>query len=215
MDKTQVKLKKVLTVANIQAQKIVRVPFEGDFYQAFGEPQNRGVWFIWGGSASGKSTFIMQLAKEFAKTFKVFYNILEEDTDDSDFIDRTLLCNMHEVMDNFLTASYDFNELWEYLEKRGSPKVVIIDSLIYMTKDFDQYYQLKKRFKDKIFIMTGHAKGKNPSTDFQERIMFDAKMKIFVSGFLATCKGRTIGPNGGEYIIWPKGYEKLRGVQLQ
>ena len=44
--------------------------------------------------------------------------------------------------------------------------------------------------------------------------MYDAKMKIFVSGYLATCKGRTIGPNGGRFIIWEDGYKKIQGASL-
>jgi hypothetical protein len=41
--------------------------------------------------------------------------------------------------------------------------------------------------------------------------MFDAKMKIFVNGYLALCRGRTIGPNGGKFIIWEEGYRRLHG----
>jgi predicted PilT family ATPase len=63
-----VKLKKALNVANILNQKIERIQFKGEMYEAFKEPQNKGVWFVWGASASGKSTFLLQLAKEFAKT---------------------------------------------------------------------------------------------------------------------------------------------------
>jgi len=208
------KLKKVLTVANIQNQNIDRIQFKGDWFQAFKKPQNKGVWFIWGGSGSGKSTFLMMLAKEFAKTEKVFYNLLEEETDDSDFVERTELCQMNEVADNFNVQRYNYDELYAYLDKRGSPKVVVIDSITYFTKSFQKYKDLKKKFKDKIFIITGHADGKDPRTTLEEDIMYDAKMKIFVSGYLATCKGRTIGPNGGLFVIWPEGYKKLQGASI-
>lgn len=207
----EIKLKKVLTVANIQNQNITRIPFKGEWYQAFGNPQNKGVWFVWGGSGSGKSTFLMMLAKELAKTESAYYNLLEEETDDSDFVDRTELCQMNEVADSFHVQRYSFDELIAYLDKRGSPKVVVIDSITYFTKDFSQYMYLKKNYPDKIFIISGHADGKNPRSKIEEDIMYDAKMKIHVSGYLATCKGRTIGPNGGQFIIWKKGYEKLQG----
>jgi len=208
------KLKKVLTVANIQNQSIDRIPFEGDWYKAFKEPQNKGVWFIWGGSGSGKSTFQMMLAKEFAKTEKVFYNLLEEETDDSDFVERTELCRMNEVADNFNVQRYNYEELCAYLDKRGSPKVIVIDSITYFTKDFSKYMDIKEKFPDKIFIISGHADGKNPRSKIEEDIMYDAKMKIFVSGYLATCKGRTIGPNGGLFVIWKEGYKRLQGASL-
>lgn len=205
-------LKKPLTVANIQNQKIKRVPFTGEWYQAFKKPQNKGVWFVWGGSASGKSTFVMQLAKELAKSFKTTYNLLEEETDDSDYIDRTALCNMGEVKDNFHTVSYGYEELMAYLGKRNAPKVVVIDSITYFTRDFSQYLVMKRTYPNTIFVIVGHADGKNPRSKIEEDIMYDAKMKIFVSGYLAICKGRTIGPNGGRFITWEEGYNKIQGT---
>lgn len=210
----EIKLKKVLTVANVQNQNITRIPFEGNWYQAFKRPQDKGVWFVWGGSGSGKSTFLMMLSKKLAENEKVFYNLLEEETDDSDFVDRTELCRMNEVAENFHVQRYNYEELVAYLDKRGSPKVCVIDSITYFTKDFSKYMRLKKRYPDKIFIISGHADGKNPRSKIEEDIMYDAKMKIFVSGYLATCKGRTIGPNGGRFIIWEEGYKKIQGASL-
>lgn len=209
----KIKLKKVLTVANVQNQNITRIDFTGKWYEAFKKPQNRGVWFVWGGSGSGKSTFLMLLAKELAKLgYKTLYNLLEEETDDSDFVERTELCNMNEVQDTFFTQSYNYAELCAYLDKRGSADVVVIDSITYLTRDFNEYMELKRRYKDKIFIISGHAQGKDPRSEFEKSVMFDAKMKIFISGYQAICKGRTIGPNGGLYIIWEEGYNKLQGA---
>lgn len=210
--KVKKKLKKVLTVANIQNQKVEKVKFTGDFLDAFGEPQNRGFWFIWGGSGSGKSTFAMQTAKELAKNYKTLYNLKEEEPDDSDYIERTELCEMNDVADKFHTASYTLEELDIYLESRGSAKVIVIDSTTYFIKKKEEYKALKKKWATKkIFIWIGHADGKNPRTDLETFIMYDAKMKFFVSGYLATCKGRTIGANGGQYIVYKEGFEKLRG----
>ncbi|MDB4157942.1 ATP-dependent serine protease [bacterium] len=208
-------MKKALTLANIQNQVIKKILFTGIWLDAFGNPQNRGLWFIWGGSGSGKSTFLMMLAKVLAALdYKVLYNLLEEESDDLDYIERTQLIGMQEVKDHFLTASYDLNDLDTYLSSRNSPQVVVIDSLPYLTKSFDEWMVFKRKWsKKKILIVSGHAKGKNPSTEMQERVMFDAKMKIFVTAYLAICKGRTIGKNGGRFIIWKEGYEKLRGQQ--
>ena len=207
-------MKKALTIANIQNQTIVRIPFEGKWKEAFGNPQDRGLWFIWGGSGSGKSTFLMMLAKEFAALkYSVLYNLLEEETDDLDYIERTQMIKMQDVKDHFLTASFNLQDLDIYLKSRNSPNVVVIDSLPYLTKNFDEWMEFKRRWsRKKILIVSGHAKGKNPSTEMQERVMFDAKMKIFITAYLAVCKGRTIGSNGGRFIIWNEGYYKLRGT---
>jgi DNA replication protein DnaC len=210
-ESTSLKIKQALTVENIQNQNLTKLKLSGAFLEAFGKPQNKGVWFVWGSSGSGKSVFLMALAKELAKTQKVFYNLLEEETDDADYVERTKLLQMREVSHNFLTGTYTYEELDVYLSKRNSPDVVFIDSITYFTKSFDQYMELKRKYKNKTIIISGHAEGKNPRTEFEKSIMYDAKMKIFVSGYLALCKGRTIGPNGGRFIIWDEGYEKIRG----
>lgn len=210
------KLKKVLTVANLQAQHIIRIAFTGEWYQAFKKPQDRGLWFVWGGSGSGKSTFLMMLSKAFALLgMKVFYNLLEEETDDSDYIDRTALCGMNEVDGMFDTASYNLEELDYYLSKKSTKcKVVVIDSATYLTRDFQKVKDLIKKYRSLIFIFSGHAEGKNPRTDFEKSIRYHAKMKFFISGFLATCQGRTVGPNGGQFIIYKDGYDQLNGTNL-
>lgn len=205
-------LLKALTVANIINQAVQRIKFTGQWFEAFKEPQDKGVWFIWGGSGSGKSTFILMLCKILATLgFKVFLNLMEEETDDTDFIDRINLLEMNEIEDNFLARSYEYNDLVIYLKRKNSAKVVVIDSATYFFESFEQYKEFKKMFKDKIIIITGHANGKNPKYSLEDSIMFDAKMKIFVNGYLALCRGRTIGPNGGRFIIWEDGYRRLNG----
>jgi uridine kinase len=212
-------VKKALTVANIVNQKVTFIDFAKNhpkLYQAFGNPQNKGIWFIWGGSGSGKSSLLLDIVKAFCEDLKAIHNELEEDLDDFDFITKINIKNMHEVDDNFLTCSYDFEEMCEYLDKRNSPKVVVINSASYFFKDLSQYFEFTNKYKRrKIIIISGMAKGNNPYSELETRIMYDANKKIFVSGYLATCKGRTIGPNGGTYIIWQSGYEKIRGASPQ
>lgn len=210
--KKKPKLKRVLTVANITNQNVERIPFEGEFLEAFGQPQNRGVWFVYGTSGSGKSTLIMQMAKEFAKHYKTLYNILEEETDDSDFIDRVALVKMQDVADNFHAQQYDLEELNEYLERRNSDKVVIIDSATYFFKNWSEYLEFKRKWATKkIIIIIGHAEGKNPRSELEKSIKYNAKMKIYVSGYLAINQGRTFGTKS-RLITWQKGYDDLNGV---
>lgn len=212
-----VKLKKALTVPNIINQKVTFIDFENnnpELYQAFGNPQNKGVWFAWGGSGSGKSNFLFDLAKAFCRDLKGIWNELEEETDDDDFIKRMKLKNMHDVKDNFFTASYNYEELCAYLDKKNSPRVVVINSATYFFENLTQYFEFTKKYKNrKIIIIAGMAKGANPYSELETKIMYDANKKVFISGYQAACKGRTIGPNGGYYIVWKEGFEKLNGTQ--
>lgn len=66
--------------------------------------------------------------------------------------------------------------------------------------------------KRKLILITGHAEGSKPRTELEKDIMYNAKMKIYANSYLASCKGRTIGPNGGSFIIWKDGYDKLHGT---
>lgn len=211
------KLTKALTVANVVNQKVTLIDFEKTaptLYQAFGNPQNRGVWFIYGGSGSGKSSLTLDIGKAFCRSLKVLHNELEEEVDDHDFIERIKLKQMQDVKENFLTASYTYEELCAYLDRRWSADVVTINSANYFFKNLDQYLEFTRKYKRrKIIIITGMAKGNNPYSELEYRIKYDANKKIFVTGYLASCQGRTIGPNGGSYIIWQEGYEKLRGSE--
>ncbi|MES2238894.1 MAG: hypothetical protein V4497_01415 [Bacteroidota bacterium] len=210
-------IKKALTVANVFNQTVTLIEFSeyaNDLYQAFGNPQDKGIWFAWGGSGSGKSSLLLDLTKAFCKKFKAIHNELEEDLDDVDFLNRLKFKNMQDVKDNFLMAQYDYDQMCTYLDRRESPKVVIINSAIYFFKDLQQYYEFAKKYRrKKIIIISGMANGNHPYSELEKKIMYDANKKIFCSGYFASCKGRTIGPNGGTYIIWKEGYEKLRGSE--
>ncbi|NRR90623.1 hypothetical protein HSX10_03495 [Winogradskyella undariae] len=215
--KRPAKLKKVLTVANIQNQSVKKLQWLGKWLDAFGKPQDRGIWFVWGISGSGKSSFLMQLAKAFALLgHKVLFNLCEEEADDTDYIDRMELFNMNEVEKNFFTQSYTYQELMAYIDKRNPPKVIIIDSIKDITTSWEEYLALKKLITKKniICVIAGQAEGKNPRSEFEKSIRFNAKMKIFVNGFLALCQGRTVGKNGGRYVIHQEGYDKLRGASI-
>lgn len=214
----EISLKKALTVANVTNQKIKLIEFSvhaPDLYLAFGNPQDRGVWFAWGGSGSGKSSLVLDITKAFCLAGKkAIHNELEEELDDDDFIERIKLKSMQDVKANFLAASYNYTELCAFLDKRGSPEVVIINSASYFFEEgISQYLEFTRKYKRrKVIIILGMAQGKNPYSELEKRIMYDANKKIFCDGYLASCKGRKIGPNGGTYIIWQEGYERLRGT---
>ena len=104
---TKIKLKKALTVANIVNQKVTLIDFSEyapDLYQAFGNPQNKGVWLVWGGSGSGKSSLLLDITKAFCRNLKAVHNELEEDLDDDDYIKRSQMKKMHDVEGRFLSV---------------------------------------------------------------------------------------------------------------
>lgn len=210
-------MKKALTVANVINQQVTLIDFSTiapALYQCFGNPQNKGIWFVWGGSGSGKSSLLLDITKAFCLSgLKAIHNEREEDLDDVDFIERLKMKNMQDVKDHFVTANYNYEEMCKYLDSRNSPKVVVINSATYFFENLTQYFEFANKYKrKKILIISGMAKANNPYTEMETKIMYDANKKAFCSAYNASCKGRTIGPNGGTYIIWKEGYEKARGT---
>lgn len=207
-------MKRALTVANILAIKIETIKFKGRFYDVFGNPQKKGRWFIWGQSSSGKSSFVMQLIKEFAQTEKTVLVSLEEALDDENLQDRLKLFNMHDESKNFTMVDDNLEELDERLSKRNSPQVVVIDSAPYffMGYTFNDYLSFTRKFKEKTLIFIGHANGMQPKSELEQKIMFDATQKVIVSGYVATNKGRKFGSHATQFVVWQKGYEDLNGT---
>lgn len=207
-------MKRALTVANILAIKIAIILFKGRFFDVFGNPQKKARWFIWGQSSSGKSSFVMQLIKEFAQTEKTILVSLEEALDDENLQDRLKLFKMHDESKNFTIVDDNLEELDERLSKRNSPQVVVIDSAPYffMGYTFNDYIDFTRKHKEKTLIFIGHANGQQPKSELEQKIMFDATQKVIVSGYVATNKGRKFGLHATQFVVWQKGYEDLHGT---
>lgn len=174
--------------------------FEGEWFEAFGNPEQLGVWFIWGNSGNGKTSFTMQLAKELAKHGKVAYNALEEGTSKTvqDAIERFELYELDGKL-QFICEPMDM--LTARLAKRRSPDFVIVDSFQYAQLTYKQYIAFKEANDNKLIIFVSHADGKQPSGRSAKSVMYDASLKVWVEGHRAISKGRYIG-DVGHIDVW-------------
>lgn len=203
-------MKRGLTYDNIINQAFDLVPFEGEWAKAFGRPAYGNVWFVWGDSGSGKSSFIMQLIKELARMGnKVVYNALEEYQTKS-YRDRLLKYNMAAVSTNFLTIKEQLPELSVRLKKRNSASVVIIDSIQFLDTTKKQLKAFFESFKHKTIIIVSQAERGKERGALAVDANFEAYMKIYIDKYVAYFKGREEVPaDGGEFVIWQEGVEKL------
>lgn len=71
-------MSRAISNKNVLAAQFETADFDGAFLASFGRPELRGVWIIWGGSGSGKTTFTLQLCKYLAGFRRVAYNSLEQ-----------------------------------------------------------------------------------------------------------------------------------------
>lgn len=188
-------------VREVLSMKFETLPFDGDWYEAFSTPERRGVWFIWGNSGNGKTSFVMQLCKVLCRFGRVAYNSMEEGACLT--MQNTLRrFNMQEVNRRFLLLDNEsMEQLSLRLKRRKSPDFIVIDSFQYTRMTYPQYITFKERHKDKLLIFISHAAGKQPSTRASRSVMFDSSLKIYVEGYRAFSKGRFIGPKG-YFDIW-------------
>ena len=113
--------------------KFQSVDFEGEWLRSFGRPELRGSWLVYGGSGSGKTTFMLQLAKYLTKFSRVAYDSIEQGLTLS-FQKAWERTNMIEVGNRFTLIEKESTkkEIWDRMAKRNSPNIIIIDSVNYM-----------------------------------------------------------------------------------
>ena len=189
-------------VANIKHKVL---PFEGKWKDVFGEPEQGDTWFISGASASGKSSFVMQLAKMLCSLGNVLYVSLEEGVGVS-MQRRLAQFKMNEVQGSFrITTDGDTDALAERLAKPKSAKFIIVDSYQFAFEagwEYNLTRDLIDRFKHKTFIFISQEDKGKPLGKPAVRLKYKAGVKVRTQGFRAYCQGRYSGNVSEYFTIW-------------
>lgn len=189
-------------VANIKHKVL---PLEGKWKDVFGEPEQGDTWFISGASASGKSSFVMQLAKMLCGFGPVLYVSLEEGVGVS-MQRRLAQFKMNEVQGSFrITTDGDIDTLVERLAKPKSAKFIIVDSYQFAFDigwEYAYTRDLIDRFKHKTFIFVSQEDKGKPIGKPAIRLKYKAGVKVRTQGFRAYCQGRYSGNVSEYFTIW-------------
>ncbi len=199
-----------------EAMKIKKrtIKFRGAMHDAFGEPERSGVWFVWGDSGNGKTSFVMQLCKALAEHGRVAYDSLEEGTALT-MLNTLRRYGMDEAGSRFqLLDCEPMAELGARMDRHKSPDFYVVDSFQYTQMTYREYIAFKEAHRNKLLIFISHADGKIPAGVAARKVMYDATLKIYVEGFKAFSKGRFIGPSG-ELTIWQEGADRYWGNKNQ
>ena len=190
----------------VSAKKWVTLPWGEEWSGPFGHPAENASWFISGASANGKSSFVMQLAKEFCKYGTVLYLSYEEGVSQS-FQRRMGYLHMDEAQGKFRVATSDtFEELEARLEKPKSAKFVIVDSFQVSGWDnYDMAVALMRRFPRKCFVFVSQEDKSQPTGKPARRLRYICDMKVRVMGYKAYCMGRSTENAGSYYVVWKEG----------
>lgn len=196
---------RAVSLSELDRKHFRTMEFSGEWLDLFGEPELSGSWIVWGESANGKTSFVLQLCKFLCKFGRVAYNSLEEGVSASlrEAIERA---NMDEVTRRFILLDKEpIDELEERLSKRKSPDIVVIDSVQYTDLNKKTAKAFVNRYPKKLFIFISHAQGKLPEGRTANAIRYDANVKIRIEGYRASIESRYGGDNSRHYTIWHKG----------
>lgn len=197
--------KRAYSPKEVLAKTYKTLPWGEKWSGPFGEVPANETWFISGISAQGKSSFVMQLAKELANYGMVLYCSYEEGVSKS-FNDRMKLFKMNEVQGRFRVITDDsFEDLMTRLAKPKSPHFVIVDSFQEAEFSYEQFKTMRARFPAKSFIFISQEHKGQPMGKPAARLRFKAGIKIRVVGYKAFCQGRFTGDPGSYFTVWEEG----------
>lgn len=197
--------KRAFSPKEVLAKTYKTLPWSERWSRPFGFPATNEIWFVGGASASGKSSFVMQLAKELANYGMVLYCSYEEGVSQS-FKDRLERFRMNEAQGRFRVVTDDsYEELVERLAKPKSPHFVIVDSFQVSGLSYEQVIQLKTRFRSKSFIFISQEHKGQPMGKAAARLRYIAGLKVRVVGYKAFCQGRFTEDPGSYYVVWEEG----------
>lgn len=192
------------SINEILNKKYKLLDFRGAWFDAFGKPEARGVWFVYGNSSNGKGSFLYQLSMELSRNGRVAINEMEEGS--AKTVQDTL--SRHRMEDYagkiLIIDNEPMEELAKRLRRHKSPEFIIINSFQYTQLNYRQYIEFKEEFRNnKLIVFSSHADGKQPAGRAAKSVMYDADMKIWVEGYRAISKGRYIGEKG-YFDVWPE-----------
>lgn len=202
-------MSRAITSRQVQQATFSIAPFTGPFLASFGRPELRGAWIVYGGSGSGKTTFLLQLASYLSTFARVAYNSLEQGLSLS--LQRAWMRVGIPADANIVLLDRESEaDLRRRLAARRAPRIVIIDSLQYWPRfSLQSYLSLRHACPDTLFIFVAHAKGDQPKGAVAQAVRFDADVKIRVEGYKAFVTTRFENPDthegGADFIIWPEG----------
>ncbi len=197
--------KRAYSPKEILAKTYKTLPWGDKWRGPFGSVPTNEIWFISGASASGKSSFVMQLAKELCNYGMTLYVSYEEGVSQS-FKERIDRFKMSEVQGRFRVATSDtYDELVARLSKPKSPHFVIVDSFQVAEWTYEQARSLIDRFPAKSFIFISQEHKGQPMGKPAARLRYIAGMKVRVVGYKAFCQGRFTDDPGSYYVVWEEG----------
>ncbi|KAA6339736.1 hypothetical protein EZS27_012334 [termite gut metagenome] len=193
--------KRAWTIHDLLNTPVKTFPFEERWYELFGQPERCGVWFIWGGSGNGKTSFVIQLCKELAKYTQILYDSFEEGYSLAmqDALRRFGMGAVSRRMK--IVDGMPIDELSEMLSARCAPAAVVIDSFQHAQLTYPQFIAFTEKHPNMLLIFTSHADGRKPEGSAAQKARSTSSMRIYVEGYRAFSLGNRESRKG-YYDVW-------------
>ena len=193
---------RTIGLKQLDQMKFDRLPFEGEWRKAVGNPTKNFSAILYGNSGNGKTTGIILLVKYVCSFGLRACYISHEEGVSGTMQDAFNRQNMMSENSGQIVLAEDasFEETLEYFSKRGSPEVAIIDSIDHCDMTKEQYIILRQKLKKKIIILVAWSQGSRPKTQAAKDIEYMVDVKLFVKNFMIWPKSRFGGNE--PFVIW-------------
>lgn len=222
---------KVLGITQFHQKKYKFLEISARFKSLLGNATDSFILVLYGFSGNGKTECAMQLATELSPIQKAAWWAYEQGHG-ADLQMATMRNEMEKFSGSFYVidpnhitpaelkeiqhlipekASEEkqqmliyFYQFYNYVAKRNSPKVHIVDSGDYTGWGWPQYVMIKKLAEDKgkIIIFLGHSESNGRIIKaIMRRIVFDGGMGFFVKDYICYPKKNRFGGRT-PYVIW-------------
>lgn len=195
---------RVLTMRNVYEYKNSHFDFTGMWAEKVcPDPDDCGVWFIYGAEKNGKTTFALMLANYLRSMAKVLYISAEEGLRTPIRKACQLVGIPEDTTDMHMSDYLPIEDLWSKLRDRRSAKVIFIDNTtVYNEELQDKQFgllKLMRAFPEKLFVIIGHEVKGEPYKAAAKRANQLASIIFHVQGLAAIVGGR-VGENVGQKI---------------
>lgn len=204
---------RAISTKSLLEKKYKNFEFDGIWLLVLGIIAKGGFWLIYGNEKNGKTFFTLKLAEYLTKFESVLYVSAEEGTG-KEFQANVERAKLDPKIRKLKFIEYiDLESLKSKLNKRQSPKIVIVDNITVYVNELKngRLYTLKDEFPNTTFIFLAHEDNKEPYTSTAKLCKKLAKIIIRVVGLTAFVSGRC---PGGTIVVEEKTSMLYHGSQI-
>lgn len=204
---------KVYSPFQIINKKRIIYPFDGRWFESFGQPERCAKWFIKGRSGSGKSSFVYELCNYLTQFGAIDYNSHEEGNSVTT-LQKIMRHGLHDKTNFRLLDRVPTDQWLKRLLKRKSSSFGVMDSLQHGDMNREEYIHFTKSLcnekRGKSIIFISHWVNDN-------QVIFvkhDCDIKIEVINYVANPDISRYG-GGKPFLIWEEGAKAKWGKKFK